>query len=471
MTAHLPLATVPHNLEVEQALLGILLFDSAAYTRIEGAIRPIHFYEPFHQRLFSAIDVRASGGRIVEPAVFVDVFRDDRAFQDLGGIRYLADLVDRAPPSANLNDYVPILLDLDTRRRLIHIAELARAEAQAGQEDAEALIAAQEQRLALIAKDAGVVDHWIDGAGLCDEVNRILDGSARPKFTPTGLRTYDATLGGLQAARMNILAARPKMGKSAVGVNIGLEMAGMGLGVGMYSLEMDRGELGMRAACALAFDRGDEDNPMYFLAAKGELSEHARRRMAYGAQHLRDLPIHIDDRAGLRPHQIATEARKLIRRWEKRGIAPGCIIVDHLTIVRPDDDTGNKVQEVSAVSGALRDLARQSGVTFLVLCQLSREVDKRGVTDKRPQTSDLRWSGEIEQDAAQITFLYRPEKYLREPSGTNYASDEWLKYADDKARWANRVLFCNEENRMGPSKVEIEYGINLGCNALWEVES
>ncbi|MEM9964994.1 MAG: DnaB-like helicase C-terminal domain-containing protein, partial [Asticcacaulis sp.] len=181
---------------------------------------------------------------------------------------------------------------------------------------------------------------------------------------------------------------------------------------------------------------------------------------------LRELPIWFDDRSGLTPSQIVPAAKRLIRRWEKDRLRPGMIVVDHLHIVKPESNYGNRVVEVGEVSGALRDLAKETGVAVVALCQLSRANEARGNADKRPQMSDLRWSGEIEADAAQITFIHRPEKYLREPEDKEL--DAMDKYLSDLERWRDKALLINVKNRGGPGDFEHEINVSLKHSAFWE---
>lgn len=464
--------SIPHNFDAEHGLLGILLFDPQSFRRVEGRLKAIDFYEPAHGAIFATIMAMHQDRAPFSTAGVRERLKGHDGFMELGSGQFLHKLADRAPDASMAEGFAEVIAELSVKRQLLRLADKIRHDAMNSGESADKLIANGEAALGIIARGTSVADAWKDGHGLASAVAAIMDGSGKPSFTPTHLKPYDSPdgVGGLIRARMNILAGRPSMGKSAVATALALRMARAGLGIGMFSLEMDEGELGLRLACAAAFRHGDPDNPMYFLANKGQLSDTAAAAMAYGAQELRELPLHFDDRPGLKPSQIGPATKRLLRQWERKGVEPGCIIVDHLTIVAPDTRTGNKVVDIGDISGSLRDLARETGVAFMVLCQLSREVDNRKVSDKRPQMSDLRWSGEIEQDAAQVTFLYRPEKYLREPDRADKDYDAaLLDYEVAKDRWRNRILFLNEKNRGGPTQVEVEAGISLGCNALWEL--
>ena len=193
MTALTTFSTMPHNLEAEQALIGCALFDNDAVKRVEGIVRPIHFYEPFHQRLWGAITVLVARERLADPLTLIDQFRNDIAFGDLGGTRYFADMVDRAPPAANAQDYARIIADLDARRQLIRAADDLRARALDVSGEVGSIITGAESRLTEVLRGTGWEDHWFDGHELCDRNAEILSGQGST-YVPTGLRSYDETI-------------------------------------------------------------------------------------------------------------------------------------------------------------------------------------------------------------------------------------------------------------------------------------
>jgi replicative DNA helicase len=335
-------------------------------------------------------------------------------------------------------------------------------------DDTDAMIARAEALIGNVGKGAGIIDAWVDGGALYDAIGDILSGRGKPPYLTTGYSGLDEVMGGLRQGRLSILGGRPAMGKSAVAVEIMKRIAKAGYGAGMFSLEMDISELALRMGCGEAYDHYGGANPIYFAASSGRLTGEQELALVEGGDMLRRLPIFFDDRTGLRPSQIIPAAKRLIRRWEKQKINPGVIIIDHLHIVKPDQDRhGNRAAEVGDVSYALACLAKETGVPVLALCQLSREVESRKNADKRPQMSDLRWSGEIEQDANTITFVYRPEYYLREPADKDAGDHEWADYHEQKEKWANKILFLIEKNRGGP-RGEHMMSVSLPHNALWE---
>src|SRR4051812_24296103 len=257
---------LPSNIEAEQALLGALLYDNAAYERLSDRLNARHFYEPFHQRLFSAVEEHIKKGQLAEPIVLMERFRADPAFEDLGGLRYLADLVDRAPPAANASDYGRVIYDLAIRRDLIRIggeiATSAQGDAETGARDQ---IESAEQQLYTLAEtgssSSGLMGFSEALRGAIDMAAEAYDRDGGLAGLSTGLTDLDKILGGLHKSDLVILAARPSMGKSSLAVNIAFNVARRyawepqgdgtrktvnGGVVAFFSLEMSAEQLAMR---------------------------------------------------------------------------------------------------------------------------------------------------------------------------------------------------------------------------------
>jgi replicative DNA helicase len=231
---------------------------------------------------------------------------------------------------------------------------------------------------------------------------------------------------------------------------------------------MDEEEIGLRMACARAYDTASQTGPVYFDAMRDALSEEDKDDLHLIAGHISELPFFFDDRTGLTPGQIVPGAKRLIRQWEKKRIEPGLIIVDHLHLVKPDGERyGNRAAEIGDASGALRDLAKETGVAVLTLCQINRGVEARDNKDKRPTLADLKGSGTIEEDADKVIFLYRPEYYLTEPENKN-DDTAMMKYMDESREWKDKIQWCLRKNRSGPSNKDHTMKISLPHNALWE---
>ena len=415
-------AGLPHtpcNIEAEQALLGALLYDNAAYERLSDRLAARHFYEPFHARLFAAIEEHIKKGQLAEPIVLMERFRRDPAFEELGGLRYLADLVDRAPPAANAPDYARVVYDLALRRELIRIGgEISAAAAAQAETDAQEQIETAEQQLYNLAETGQASSGFVPFAdALHGAVEMAAEAYSRDgglAGVSSGLIDLDQKLGGLHPSDLVILAARPSMGKTTLATNIAFNVARTyawepqpdgsrktvnGGVVAFFSLEMSAEQLATRLLAEVSGVSGDR-------LRKGEIDATEFARVRDAALEIQEAPLFIDATGGLSIAKLAARARRL-----KRSVGLDLLVVDYLQLVTTDGSKGdNRVQEVSAITGGLKALAKELSVPIIALSQLSRQVESRD--DKRPQLSDLRESGSIEQDADVVMFIYRESYYL-----------------------------------------------------------
>ena len=410
-------AQQPHNLDAEQALLGILLFDNSAYERLGDRLSAAHFYEPFHGRLYQATEEHIRSGRLAEPIVLMDRFRADPAFHDLGGVRYLANLVDRAPPAANARDYGELIYDLALRRELIRLGGEIAAEAGGGDPDADARdqIEAAEQKLFALAEtgapSTGFIDFSVALTGAVEMAAEAYSRDGGLAGLATGLTDLDQKLGGLHPSDLLILAGRPSMGKSSLAMNIAFNVArhyayeidasgekktAAGGVVAFFSLEMSAEQLSMRVLADVSGVSSDR-------LRKGEIDASEFGRVKDAVVEIQSAPLHIDDTGGLSISKMVARARRL-----KRTHGLDLIVVDYLQLLTTGGKGGreqNRVQEVSEITQSLKALAKDLSVPVIALSQLSRQVENR--EDERPQLSDLRESGSIEQYADLVMFVYR----------------------------------------------------------------
>ena len=415
------IAQTPHNLDAEQALLGALLFDNAAYERLSDQLQARHFYEPFHARLFAAIEDHIRKGQLAEPIVLLERFRRDPAFEELGGIRYLADLVDRAPPAANAAEYGRVIYDLALRRDLIRIggdiaANAAHSEANLAARDQ---IEAAEQQLYALAETGSSSSGFVEfGDALRGAVEMAAEAFSRDgglAGVATGLVDLDQKLGGLHPSDLLILAARPSMGKTSLACNIAFNVAKNyawepqpdgskktvnGGVVAFFSLEMSAAQLAMRLLAEVSGVSSDR-------LRKGEIDANEFGRVRDAAMDIQSAPLYIDDTGGLSLSKLVARSRRL-----KRQFGLDLIIVDYLQLITVGDGRGpeNRVQEVTQITQGLKALAKELMVPVIGCAQLSRQVENRD--DKRPQLSDLRESGSIEQDADVVMSIFRESYYL-----------------------------------------------------------
>ena len=453
-----PLAHAPSNIEAEQALLGALLYDNAAYERLSDRLQARHFYEPFHQRLFAALESHIRKGQLAEPILLADEFKRDPAFEELGGLRYLADLVDRAPPAANAADYARAIYDLALRRDLIRIGGEITVEAQAHDADISARdqIEAAEQKLYTLAESGTSSTGFIPFAdALTGAVQMAAEAYSRDgglAGVSTGLSDLDKQLGGLHPSDLLILAGRPSMGKTALATNIAFHVARNyawepqpdgsrktvnGGVVAFFSLEMSAEQLAMRLLADVSGVSSDR-------LRKGEIDASEFGRVRDGAIEVQEAPLFIDATGGLSIAKLTARARRL-----KRQHGLDLIVVDYLQLVTTDAGgrEGNRVQEVSAITGGLKALAKDLGVPVIALSQLSRQVENR--EDKRPQLSDLRESGSIEQDADVVMFVYREAYYLSRAEPRE-GTPEHMTWQEDLEKINNVAEVIIGKQRHGP---------------------
>ncbi|MET0338340.1 MAG: replicative DNA helicase [Caulobacter sp.] len=456
-TNDIAVATAPSNIEAEQALLGSLLYDNAAYERLSDQLNSGHFYEPFHSRLFQSLETHIRKGQLADPILLADVFKNDPAFQELGGVRYLADLVDRAPPAANASDYARVIYDLALRRDLIRIGgDIAHAATADADLAAREQIEKAEQQLYGLAESGGPSTGFVSFSdALRGAVEMTAEAYSRDgglAGVSSGLLDLDAKVGGLHPSDLIILAGRPSMGKTALATNIAFNVAKAyawepqpdgtkktvnGGVVAFYSLEMSSEQLALRMLADASGVSGDR-------LRKGEIDASEFGRVRDAAMEIQEAPLYIDATGGLSIAKLTARARRL-----KRQVGLDLIIVDYLQLVTGSDlgANANRVQEVSQITMGLKALAKELSVPVIALSQLSRQVEQR--EDKRPQLSDLRESGSIEQDADMVWFVYR-ESYYVGRAEPREGTPEHLQWQEDLDKLQGLAEVIIAKQRHGP---------------------
>jgi len=461
------IAALPHNLEAEQAVLGALLFDNQVSERLSDRLSGKHFFEPFHQRLFDAIEEHIRQGLLADPNILVERFRRDPAFDELGGVRYLADLVDRAPPGAHAPDYARIVYDLALRRDLIRIGGEIVADAPNPDRGARDQIELAEQSLYTLAEtgasSTGFVPFSNALAGAVDMAAEAFNRDGGLAGLSTGLVDLDQKLGGLHPSDLLILAGRPSMGKTALATNIAFHVARnyrweptpdggrktvSGGVVAFYSLEMSAEQLAMRI---LADASGVSSDKL----RKGEIDASEFGRVRDAAIEIGESPLFIDATGGLPIGKLAARARRLKRAQQGLDL----IVVDYLQLATAVGDGKrdmNRVQEVSEITQTLKALAKELSVPIIALSQLSRQVENR--EDKRPQLADLRESGSIEQDADCVMFVYREEYYLGRTEPREGTEDhlKWQQEMDEVRGKAEVIIGKQRHGPIGSVKVSFD---------------
>src|SRR3989344_2542535 len=388
---------IPYDTETEKSVLGALLIDKDAIVRVVEFLRPAHFYKPAHEDIYQAIidlyEKREPADLITIPAEL----KKRGLLEESGGVVYLTELVNMVPTAANVEFYARMIKDDATRRSLIsgagQIGQMVHEES-----DIDELMDRSEQLLFSVSQDR-VHQEFVPVKETLEVTFERLDELSKKRGAlrgvSTGMKSLDKMLSGLQKENLIILAARPSVGKSSLAINIGQYAAvNHKVGVPIFSLEMGRESIVDRMISA----QGNIDN---WRIATGNLEPEDFEKYGIAAGELAGGPIYIYDTPGISGMDKRTKARRLQSEKEI-----GLIIVDYLQLVR-GRNLESRVQEVSEISQSLKNLARELKVPVLALSQLSRAVEQRG-GDKRPQLSDLRDSGSIEQDADVVMFLYRP---------------------------------------------------------------
>ncbi|MBM3728201.1 MAG: replicative DNA helicase [Acidobacteria bacterium] len=398
---------LPANLDAERYVLGSILLDPSAYISVAGAVSTEDFSLEANRRIFTRMgEIYERGEKIDRITVANELMRQGQ-LESVGGLAYLVSLDDGLPQYYNLDSYVRILREKSTLRRLIFHAQAVIDRCFLGQEEAGDILAGAEEGLMSLgqarqrtsmANPAQIIEDFEGG------INTFLDPSKRIKGISTGFLKLDEMTGGMHEGELIILAARPAMGKTALALNIAQHVATNPKNpqpVAVFSLEMSKESLLTRLICA-----GGRVDQQKFRA--GYLNGDERRRLAMSAQQMVESQLFIDDLPGVNLMDMHATLRRM-----KAEHGLGLVVVDYLQLMSSRGRFDSRTQEVSALSRGLKLLAKELRVPFLVLSQLSRAPETRP-GDHRPQMSDLRESGSIEQDADLIWFIFREEVYKPE---------------------------------------------------------
>ncbi|MGE4373432.1 MAG: replicative DNA helicase [Xanthobacter sp.] len=450
---------VPHNLEAEQALLGAILVNNEAFYRVSDFLEARHFHEQLHARLYELVGSLVRAGKIATPVTLKTFLPPDLDVAGLTGPQYLARLAAEATTIINAEDYGRIIHDLSVRRDLILIGEEIVNEAF----DAEVEASPQEQieqaekRLYEIA-ETGRYDGGFQRFGEAlkesvDMASKAFQRDGHLSGIATALDDLDHQMGGLQPSDLIILAGRPAMGKTSLATNIAFNIAAAYRGetrpdgsiesvsggiVGFFSLEMSAEQLATRILA-------EQAEIASYKIRRGDISESEFSKLAAAAQTMQTIPLYIDDTGGISIAQLVARARRLKRQ---RGL--DFMVVDYLQLLSGSSKSSSqgRVQEITEITTGLKALAKELQVPIMALSQLSRQVETRD--DKRPQLSDLRESGSIEQDADVVMFVYREEYYLknREPK---QGTEEWFQWEIEMKSAENTAEIIVGKQRHGPT--------------------
>ncbi|MGO4683479.1 replicative DNA helicase [Hyphomicrobium sp. 2TAF46] len=428
----------PHNLEAEQALLGAILVNNEALDRVSGFLSPAHFFDPLHGRIFETLATLIHAGKTATPVTVKTFFENTEPIDaNLTVPQYLGRLAANATTVINAAEYGRTIYDLSTRRSLIIIGEdlVNTAYDSAVDHPPRAQIEEAEGRLYSLAEQnkygKGFETFKSALITAVEMANSAFQRAGHLSGASTGLSDLDNKLGGLQRSDLIILAGRPSMGKTALVTNIAYNVAKAYRGerqadgsmktvdggiVGFFSLEMSSEQLATRILAEQAEISSEK-------IRRGMIDENEFRKLSEVASEMSRIPLYIDQTGGITIAQLSARARKL-----KRQNGLDLLVVDYLQLLAGSklSSSANRVQEITEITTGLKALAKELVVPIIALSQLSRQVEQR--EDKRPQLSDLRESGSIEQDADVVMFVFREEYYverLKPAEGTPEFAD-WM---------------------------------------------
>lgn len=450
----------PSNIEAEQALLGSILVNNDIIDEISTIVSSSIFYDPAHVKIYEVIESLNNKGMIANPITLKNYFEKDNMLNEVGGTEYLVKLTRFSGSAKQAVDYSKIIHEMYLRRELVLISDKLSADtmnASAQEQNAENIIEGTEKSLFDLAERGSfsqsflkfnqALDQTIEMATLAMQSDQGIVG------VPTGLTDLDEKLGGLHKSDLVILAGRPGMGKTALATNVAyhaaqnLKSRQEKSSVAFFSLEMSSEQLSTRILSEQARIKSDD-------IRRGKVTEDEINRYIETSRNIYDLPLYIDETPAIAISTLCNRARRI-----KRLFGLSLIVVDYIQLMRAPNSNGrndNRVQEVSEITQGLKALAKELKVPVLALSQLSRAVESRD--DKKPQLSDLRESGSIEQDADVVMFVYREAYYLenKQPKLGSIEHAEWQSKMNDVNGLADIILGKQRHGPTGTVKVEFE---------------
>lgn len=422
---------MPHSLEAEQALLGCLIIDSKVQVEVASTLKEDDFYAEAHKYIFTAMDELIKKNQPVDMVTLTDMLEKQGTLDNVGGISYITELTNVMPSSASYKKYLNMVVRDSMLRKLIRGSASIIEDCQKSTDEIGSLAFA-EKTIYEVSGEADTSEmKKIDT--IIPDVMAKLDELSKDKSALRGIKTgfngLDRLTDGLHKGSLVILAARPSVGKTSLAMNIVENVALNGYSCAVFSLEMSKEDLVQRMFCSVAeVDMGH--------ASKGAMTKAEWLKIAKAREMLSNANIYIDDSSIIKPQELISKCRRLKRKY---GL--DLIMIDYIQLMTPDrsKDSSNRQNEISEISRNLKILAKEINVPVIALSQLSRDVEKR---KGRPQLSDLRESGAIEQDADVVMFIHRPDKSATE------------KEISEGKIQRNVAELLIEKNRNGPTGLD-----------------
>ena len=447
----------PSNIEAEQALLGSILVNNDIIDEVSTIINPTSFYDPAHTKIYEVIETLNNKGMIANPITLKNYFEKDNMLNEVGGTEYLVKLTRFSGSTKQAIDYAKVIHEMYLRRELFLISNNLSSETlNSNEQNAEKIIENTERSLFDLAERGSFSQSFLKFNQALDQTIEMATQAMKSEQgivgVPTGLTDLDEKLGGLHKSDLVILAGRPGMGKTALATNIAYHAAQNLMtkqeksSIAFFSLEMSSEQLSTRILSEQARIKSDD-------IRRGKVTEEEINRYIETSRNIYNLPLFIDETPAITIATLSNRARRI-----KRLFGVSLIVVDYIQLMRGtvSNKGDNRVQEVSEITQGLKALAKELKVPVLALSQLSRAVESRD--DKKPQLSDLRESGSIEQDADVVMFVYREAYYLenKQPKLGSIEHAEWQSKMNDVNGLADIILGKQRHGPTGVVKVEFE---------------
>ena len=409
MSATPSISLPPHQLDAEKSVLGAVLLDERhLYSLVEQHLRPDHFYVPQHGAIFAAMLELYNHDRKIDHLTVAEHLRHGGKLDEIGGAAVIEELTAWVPATGHASEYGRIVKDHAQQRALLTATNTIQTSVLNREADTRTLIEQAERAVLEVSQDEQQrtlrpVEEILD-----EETDRLHFRSTQKTAltgTPSGFKDIDNLTGGFQPGNLIVIAARPSMGKSALVANIAENAALQGHAVALFSLEMSESELAQRFVASLSNTKGED-------LRLGRVAESRWPKILEACGRLGEAPLYIDDSSDTGVLEVRSKSRRLHHALADRG-GLGLIVIDYLQLMRHEGRVESRVEQVGQISRGLKGLARELNVPVIALSQLSRAVEQRG-GDKKPILSDLRESGQIEQDSDLVMFIYREEYYNQE---------------------------------------------------------
>ena len=445
---------LPNNIEAEQAVLGSILVSNDIFDDVSPIINSNNFFDPMHQKIYIAIEKLIFGGMLANPITLKNYFENEK--DELNIPDYLIKITKFSASSRQTIEYSKLIYDLFVKRELIKISENLAYTAKANElnKDGKTIIEDTEKILFDLAEKGSFNSSLVK----FDEAMRQTIEMASNAYknedgivgVPTGLSDLDGRLGGLHKSDLVIIAGRPSMGKTALATNIAFNAArkiqedGKKSCVAFFSLEMSSEQLSTRIIAEQSRIKSND-------IRRGKISEEQFDKFIETSKNISELPLYIDETPAISIAALSNRARRI-----KRLSGLDLIVIDYIQLMRANFAREGRVQEISEITQGLKALAKELSVPVLALSQLSRAVEQRD--DKKPQLSDLRESGSIEQDADVVMFVYREGYYLqrKEPREATVEHAEWQAKMNEVAHLAQIIIGKQRHGPIGNVTLEFE---------------